>query len=109
MGGGRAVERQASDGEEAIETKGGGGGSTISTLNERKREEKRWVSCYRHGRDEEKHICLSFGHSFPPPITPHHIGCFPYRVLLNRGEMWWRWRRTNGGEPAEVRDPYLLR
>lgn len=40
MGGGRAVERQESDGEKAIE---GGGLSTVSTLNEREREERRWA------------------------------------------------------------------
>ena len=42
MGGGRAVVRQESDGEEAIEggEEGGGKLSTILSLNERKRREE---------------------------------------------------------------------
>lgn len=43
--------RQESDGEKAIEGKGGGELSTVSTLNEREREEERWVGApavHRH-------------------------------------------------------------
>lgn len=51
MGGGRAEDRQESDGEKAIgELAKGGGLSAVSTLNEGKREERRWVSDSSHAQ-----------------------------------------------------------
>lgn len=41
MCGGRAIERQESDGEKAVGKEGGV--STVSTLNVKEREEKRWA------------------------------------------------------------------